>query len=312
MAISRLASLVRLSPNHYNGRAYPITKITVHHMAGNLSVEQCGSVFASPVRQASSNYGVGTDGRIACYVDESNAAWTSSSWDNDNRAVTIEVANNDTSTWSSSEIAYNSTVLLVEDICRRNGIAKLVYTGDARGNLTEHRMFAATACPGPWWHARMAQFARDVNRRLESDGKDDDLKPVSNQGGPVRRLYNPNGFHHYTLDASEASRLVSKGWRDEGVAFNAPKGGTVAVYRLYNPGDGDHLLTTSFQEASERQADGWSYEGVPFFGVEDGIAVFRVYNPYSGEHFYTKDAAERDKLVAAGRRDEGVAFYAVA
>lgn len=166
MPISPLASYVALSPNHYAGRAYPIEKITIHHMAGDLTVEGCGSVFSTSARQASSNYGVGSDGRIGCYVDEANAAWTSADWDNDNRAVTLEVADFDTVNWAPSDAAYKATIDLCVDICQRNGIDRLVYTGGPDGTMTEHLMFAATGCPGPWWHARMAQVTDEINARL--------------------------------------------------------------------------------------------------------------------------------------------------
>ena len=37
---------------------------------------------------------------------------------------------------------------------------------------------------------------------------------------PVFRLYNEfGGEHHYTMDASEKNRLVSAGWKYEGVAW---------------------------------------------------------------------------------------------
>lgn len=62
-------------------------------MAGNASIEACGNLFADPDRNASSNYGVGSDGRVGLYVDEANRSWCTSSGSNDNRAVTIEVAN---------------------------------------------------------------------------------------------------------------------------------------------------------------------------------------------------------------------------
>ena len=87
---SKLVNYTQLSPN-CSVRSGKISKITIHHMAGNLTVERCGSEFAKTSRQASSNYGIGTDGRIGCYVEEQNAAWTSSSAWNDNRAITIEV-----------------------------------------------------------------------------------------------------------------------------------------------------------------------------------------------------------------------------
>lgn len=64
-------------------------------MAGNLSVETCGNVFASSSRQASSTYGVGGSGRVGQYVDEAYRPWTSANYYNDRRAVTIEVANDE-------------------------------------------------------------------------------------------------------------------------------------------------------------------------------------------------------------------------
>lgn len=144
-----------------------------------------------------------------------------------------------------------------------------------------------------------------------ASNEEEDLKPVSNDGGDVYRLYNPNsGFHHYTLSTVERDSLVAAGWRDEKVAWRAPRGGTVAIYRLYDPSSGDHFYTADFDEACKAQDGGYVYEGVPFSGADDGTAVMRLYNPNSGEHFYTTDAAERDDLVGAGWNDEGVSWYA--
>jgi len=65
-----------------------------------------------------------------------------------------------------SLLAYKSLINLCVDICRRNGIKKLIYTGDAKGNLTEHRYFSATLCPGPYLHDRMGAIANAVNAIL--------------------------------------------------------------------------------------------------------------------------------------------------
>ena len=141
-------------------------KITIHHMAGNLSVETCANVFCG-TRKASSNYGIGTDGRVGLYVDEKDRAWTSSSSANDSQAVTIEVANNSGApNWTVSDKAYNKLIDLCVDICKRNGIKKLIWTGDKTGTLTCHYMFAATACPGPYLKSKMPEIANLVNARL--------------------------------------------------------------------------------------------------------------------------------------------------
>ncbi|MDH6363361.1 cell wall-associated NlpC family hydrolase [Enterococcus sp. PF1-24] len=89
-------------------------------------------------------------------------------------------------------------------------------------------------------------------------------------GTTVYRLYNPNnGRHHYTVNNNEKNNLVNLGWKNEGFAWYS--GGSVPVYRMYNP----HAST------------------------------------YSESHHYTVNSSERDNLIRAGWKDEGVAFYAV-
>jgi len=167
MGNSSLVNYTRISPNKTSPRNHAIDTITIHHMAGNLSVESCGNVFAPATRKGSSNYGIGSDGRVGLYVDEADRSWCSSSSVNDNRAITIEVANNGGApNWPVSDEAYNKLIDLCVDICKRNGIKELNWTGDKNGNLTCHYMFAATACPGPYLKSKMPEIARMVNARL--------------------------------------------------------------------------------------------------------------------------------------------------
>lgn len=169
---SPLTCYVYLSPNADFPRQDSIKKITIHHMADDIALERLGEVFAEQDRQASSNYAIDGQGRVALYVEEGNRAWTSSSPDNDHQAVTIEVANDETGgDWHVSDTAYETLIELCVDICRRNGIQKLVYTGDERGNLTIHRMFNPnTLCPGPYLESKMPDIADQVNRRLAEKG----------------------------------------------------------------------------------------------------------------------------------------------
>ena len=135
MSNSSLVNYTQFSPNCSKPRNHSIDKITIHHMAGNLTVEQCGGVFAPSSREASANYGIGTDGRVGLYVDEANRSWCSSNSANDNRAVTIEVANDEVGgDWHVSDTALAKLITLCSDICKRNDIAKLNYTGDKSGN----------------------------------------------------------------------------------------------------------------------------------------------------------------------------------
>ena len=116
-------------------------------MAARWSGRQCADYFAGTTRQASSNYCIGVDGDVAMSMDEDDRAWTSSSAWNDRRAITIECGNIDNSTGEMSQKTWDALVGLCADICTRYGF-RLNYTGDRNGSLTEHRMFASTACPG--------------------------------------------------------------------------------------------------------------------------------------------------------------------
>lgn len=166
---SSLTEYVYLSGNADFPREDTVKKITIHHMADDIPLERLGEVFAEPDRRASSNYAIDTRGRVALYVEEANRAWTSGSPENDHQAVTIEVANDETGgDWHVSDASYKALLTLCTDICLRNGIETLMYTGDPEGNLTIHKMFSdKTECPGPYLERKMPEIAEEVNRRLE-------------------------------------------------------------------------------------------------------------------------------------------------
>ena len=65
---SSMVVYTKLSPNHSGHRTHAIDRITPHCVVGQCSVETLGSIFYPTSRQASSNYGIGTDGRVAMYV----------------------------------------------------------------------------------------------------------------------------------------------------------------------------------------------------------------------------------------------------
>ena len=136
---SSLVSYTRISPNRTSPRNKPITKITIHHMAGIMSVEEFGNLVANPNRQMSANYAIGNDGRIGLFCEEKDRSWCSSSPWNDHQSCTIEVSNCATGgNWPIGTAAYNSLIKLCVDICRRNNIKKLEFTGNKNGSLTYH------------------------------------------------------------------------------------------------------------------------------------------------------------------------------
>ena len=128
-------------------RTEKISKITVHHAAGVMSVEGMKNIIHNPNREVSCNYAIGWDARVGGYIKEENRSWCSSSYWNDQRAVTIEVSNSACSPdWPVSDKVWAKLVDLCADICKRNGIPKLTYTGDRNGSLTFHFMYTSTAC----------------------------------------------------------------------------------------------------------------------------------------------------------------------
>ena len=176
MSNSTLATYTRISPNKTSPRNHRIDTITIHCMAGNLTVERCGELFAKRTRMASSNYGIGSDGRIGLYVEEKDRSWCSSNKANDMRAITIEVANDGGAAtgWHVSDAAMASLIALVADICKRNGISKLVWSTNKNDrvnhrngcNMTVHRDFKNKACPGDYLYGKHAYIAAEVNKRL--------------------------------------------------------------------------------------------------------------------------------------------------
>jgi len=171
---SSLVVYTKLSPNHSGQRTKNIDTIAIHTMAGNCSVEVCGEIFYSPSRQASSQYGIGSDGRIAMYVEEKNRSWCTSSAAVDQRAITIEVASSiNKDPWPCTDEAYQSLIKLCVDICKRNNIKKLLWEGNkvlmgniSRQNMVVHRWTANKSCCGDYLYNLHDEIAKEVNAKL--------------------------------------------------------------------------------------------------------------------------------------------------
>lgn len=179
MSNSSLVNCTVKSPNHSGKRTHKIDRITPHCVVGQLSAESIGGCFTSTSRQASCNYGIGKDGRVCLIVDEANRSWCSSSGANDQRAITIECASDTTAPYVMNSAVYESLVDLCVDICKRNGITKLLWLGSKEATLvyepkaneavlTAHRWFANKSCPGDWLYSRYGDLANRVNARLGS------------------------------------------------------------------------------------------------------------------------------------------------
>lgn len=185
---SPLVTYKNLTKNFTANRNHAIDTITIHCYVGQVTAKQGCDYFATTTRQCSSNYIVGHDGSIGLSVEEKNRAWTSggldkngnpirvngiSGADNDHRAVTIEMACDAYAPYAVTTAAYNALIALVADICMRNGIKKLLWKGDKnligqvdKQNMTVHKWFAPTECPGSYLYDRMGDIASKVNAKI--------------------------------------------------------------------------------------------------------------------------------------------------
>lgn len=182
---SPLVEFSKISPNYSNRPAgQRIDTITPHCIAGDLTIESAGALFNKKSTNASSNYVIGSDGRIGLIVPEQYRSWCSSSRENDNRAVTIEIANCGGSDlgWPITKLAMNALIELCADICIRNNIHKLVWSTDKNKrikhldgcNVTVHRDYANKACPGDYIYSRLGFIAEQVNNKIEKIRKQEE------------------------------------------------------------------------------------------------------------------------------------------
>ena len=195
MSTSSIVDYVKYSPNR-SRRNSDIDTVTIHCVVGQTSVEALGDWFCNPACKASSNYGVGFDGRIGEYVPEGYRAWSTGGKDrngqtifvnsisgsmNDHRAITIEVASDTTHPYAVTAAAYEGLIKLLVDICKRHPkIGRLRWMNDKNlvgqvqlQNMTAHRWFALKSCPGDYLYNRFGDIAEKVNKQLEYMEEDD-------------------------------------------------------------------------------------------------------------------------------------------
>lgn len=216
-----------------------VNHITVHHMAGVLSAEQCGSIFQRPGRGGSAHYGIGNGGEIANYVDENDTAWSDSNWNSNCTTISIETSNCATGgNWPVGDAAFNSLIKLVADIAARNGLGHLV----PGKNLCWHSMYAATTCPGDFLRSKMQEIADKANA-INEPAPEPQPEPqpqpepvvefhVGDQVVPTRLVdYNGTPLYQwdpvYTITEINGDRAV----------LSAPRNGVMTVWAAMNTKD---------------------------------------------------------------------------
>lgn len=227
---SSLVSYTKISPCKTVNRNHIIDRITIHCVVGQLSVETIGSCFDHTSAQASSNYGVGVDGRVGMYVEEKDRSWCTSSSANDHRAITIECASDKTSPYAVNDKVYQSLITLVADICKRNGKKKITWLADKDKSInyspasdemlmTVHRWFANKSCPGDYLYNRHAEIASKVNALLGNTSVPVTTNTTSNQNSN-----NTNSSPTKTISASKAAQEKNTTLAGTYIVINAPSG----------------------------------------------------------------------------------------
>ena len=260
MSNSTLVDYTRISPNRTSPRNHKIDTITIHCVVGQCSVETLGNIFAPTSRQASSNYGVGVDGRIGMYVEEKDRSWCSSNAANDNRAITIEVASDTTHPYAVNAKAYAALLDLVTDICRRNGIKKLVWSTNKNErvnhlngcNMTVHRDYANKSCPGDYLYERHGAIAAEVNKRLGASAAEpetpssgtDTLYKV--QTGAFKQKSNAQALEKKLKAAGFDTYVVNTGgyYKVQVGAFSKKANAEAMLAKLKAAGYSDAFITT--------------------------------------------------------------------
>lgn len=241
---SPLVDYTRISPNRTSNRTHAIDTITIHCVVGQCSVETLGAIFAPSTRQASSNYGIGYDGRIGMYVEEKDRSWCSSSASNDHRAITIEVASDTSHPYAVNDKAYAALLNLVTDICRRNGIKKLVWSTNKNErvnhlngcNMTVHCDYANKSCPGDYLYSRHGKIAAEVNKRLGTTGSNDGggttggTTTTTFKAGDIVKITGTTYYHGGSIPAwVKAKNWIVHSVSGERVVINKSEDGKNAV-----------------------------------------------------------------------------------
>ena len=260
MSNSSLVKFTKISPNRTSPRNHAIDTITIHCVVGQCSVETLGNVFAPTSRQASSNYGVGVDGRIGMYVEEKDRSWCSSNAANDNRAITIEVASDTTHPYAVNDKAYAALLDLVTDICRRNGIKKLVWSTNKNErvnhlngcNMTVHRDYANKSCPGDYLYERHGAIAAEVNKRLGASAAEQETPSSGTdtlykvQTGAFKQKSNAQALEKKLKTAGLDTYVVNTGgyYKVQVGAFSKKANAEAMLAKLKAAGYSDAFITT--------------------------------------------------------------------
>ena len=277
---SKLVNYTRISPNRSVNRNHKIDTVSIHCVVGQCSVETLGSIFASTSKEASSNYGIGYDGRIGMYVEEKDRSWCTSSASNDNRAITIEVASDTYHPYRVKDVAYKSLIKLLVDICKRNGIKKLVWSTNKSErmnhlngcNMTVHRDYANKSCPGDYLYNLHGQIAKEVNAQLGSGTSSTTKKTLYRVRKTWKDVKSQKGAFN---DLSNAKKCADE---NKGYSVFDESGKAVYTSKVTNS-TGSFKVQISISDLNIRKGPGTNYATT---GKFTGKGVFTIVETKQG------------------------------
>lgn len=298
MSNSSLATLRKISPNRTSPRNHAIDTVSIHCYVGQATIESAAEWFSDPNCEASCNYVIGYDGRIAVIVDEADRSWCTSNRENDHRAITIEVASDNKHPFAVKAAAYEALINLLVDICKRNpGIGTLKWKADKslighpeKQNMTVHRWFAAKSCPGEYLYSRHSQIAAEVNARLESSTSgSSSAKPKIGKGDTVSiakhaTYYNGSDVPYWVVKKEwivksvEGSRVVIDKSADGTRAINSPIDAKYLTVVKKNSGL-PYMVQVSIDDLYIRKGSGTNYAKNGFTGK----GIFTITDVKSGK-----------------------------
>lgn len=269
---SSLATYEKISPNK-NLRNQNIRRLTPHCVAGNLTIEAIlGLSSFQNGGNASTNYAIGTDGKIGLGVEEAYRAWTSSSSTNDHQSITAEISNNGPAPdWRMSDVAINSWINLAVDICKFYGYKKIAYhpkpanitinqvetwiktwdPGEDTMLITLHQWFAAKACPGPYLIRQLPWITKEINRRLSGQSSE----AFVGEGGSNSSINQVNSSNQVVQSSAPkpSTTMVPYEIKVTAAALNVRKG----------PGMNHQIITTLRNDKNIytiiEESNGWGY-----------------------------------------------------
>lgn len=284
---SPMVVYTKLSPNHSGQRTHSIDRITPHCVVGQCTAEGLGEWFEKQSTQASSNYGIDRDGRVALYVEEKNRSWCSSSNANDQRAITIECASDTSEPYAFRDVVYQTLIKLCVDICKRNGKNKLIWFGDKDKTLnyspkagemilTVHRWFANKSCPGNWMYARMGDLASKVTAALGAESSDSG----GGSGGTEKtKWYRVRKSWEDSRSQKGAFKILdnAKKCADKNAGYSVYDADGVKIYPVSS--SVPYLVRVSIPDLNVRTGPGVRYSRT---GQYTGIGIFTIVQEQDG------------------------------